>query len=723
MIRFRFRCCIRPPIAVAAALAATGLGEPTALTAQVASRVRVEVRETATDAPVANVTVETAGLVSYTAHDGRAVLRGLPPGRHLLRARHVGYAPAEADVKVENGRTTEVVIFLHPRPVELAGIDVDVLALPGGARRVTPDDVGPGVRTVADLVETVSGVGIVRRGGPGTPVVPTIRGSSGDQVLVLVDGVAINSPLTGDADLSEVDLDQVARVVVIPGARASRYGAGALAGVILIETRRPEGTGGVVALELGSLGVRGATLSATASRGPSWVLSAGGAWSRAGGAFQYPVPAVRGGGIARRRNANVAVRSGFLQAAWERPQRAAFRLRIHGRDSERGSPGTVVQPSLTGMHEQRRRGAVLQGDAGGPARGWHATIGLDEHHAIFADPSPPFGPAYRSESQVRQVEARVEGRRTAGWLSLSAGMDGRIWRIRANALAEDAPGRIAGTGAWIRASSEGSREGDTWWDASGTLRWDWHDLLGGPAASPSASVAASWGGTTVEVSAGASVSPPDISDLFFEEGILAEANPDLAPERVRSEVGLEIAHRLARGGWEASGSIAAFRADIDGMILWLPDHRFVWSPGNVDVRRYGVDARAEVRRGAVGPLSAGASWTSTTYDQPPLGGQVVYHPRVTAHAAATVRLNRVALSALWRYTGSRRTAAGTDLNSLPGYPRLDIGGSVPFRAWSARGEVEVTVTNVLDDPAALLVDYPLPGRMLFLRIEVGTAPG
>ena len=57
-------------------------------------------------------------------------------------------------------------------------------------------------------------------------------------MLVLVDGVPINSQITGEADLSRVSLEAVERVVVRTGAQSARYGGRALAGVVEITTRR-----------------------------------------------------------------------------------------------------------------------------------------------------------------------------------------------------------------------------------------------------------------------------------------------------------------------------------------------------------------------------------------------------------------------------------------------------------------------------------------------------
>ena len=251
------------------------------------------------------------------------------------------------------------------------------------------------------------------------------------------------------------------------------------------------------------------------------------------------------------------------------------------------------------------------------------------------------------------------------------------------------------------------------------LRGDVHDFLDGAVWSPSASVLLNRGGTSLEAMVGSAVSPPDVSDLFFQEGVLAAPNPELAPERVRGEVGLELRQTVEGSGWAGTVGAAAYRADVDGMILWFPDFRFVWSPRNVDVSREGLELSSELQAGALTFLRGDVSWTRVQYAKSTLEGQVVYRPEFNADVAASLALVGLDWSARWRWVGERRTAPGTELNNLPGYGRLDAAVRWPFRLEAMGGSVELAVQNLLDEPAALLVDYPLPGRMLSLRIRAG----
>ena len=44
----------------------------------------------------------------------------------------------------------------------------------------------------------------------------------------------------------------------------------------------------------------------------------------------------------------------------------------------------------------------------------------------------------------------------------------------------------------------------------------------------------------------------------------------------------------------ASVGLNLFAADINGMILWSPDFRYIWSPNNFDVNRRGGELNVHV---------------------------------------------------------------------------------------------------------------------------------
>jgi outer membrane receptor protein involved in Fe transport len=113
--------------------------------------------------------------------------------------------------------------------------------------------------TVEELLSEVPGAQVRRFGGLGARSTVGIRGAKAEQVVVMLDGVRLNSSSRGSADLSTIPLRQVAKIEVIRGGGAARYGTDAAGGVVLITTRNAENAGlGVDAsATLGQLETRG----------------------------------------------------------------------------------------------------------------------------------------------------------------------------------------------------------------------------------------------------------------------------------------------------------------------------------------------------------------------------------------------------------------------------------------------------------------------------------
>lgn len=93
------------------------------------------------------------------------------------------------------------------------------------------------VRNVQDLLSRVPGMQIRMTGG-----IPTynLRGTSSNQTLVLIDGQRIAGAQDGLARIDFLNIDNIERVEILRGARASVYGADAIGGVIQIFTRQGE---------------------------------------------------------------------------------------------------------------------------------------------------------------------------------------------------------------------------------------------------------------------------------------------------------------------------------------------------------------------------------------------------------------------------------------------------------------------------------------------------
>ena len=90
---------------------------------------------------------------------------------------------------------------------------------------------------VLDLLRTVPGAEVTHAGGPGKIATVRVRGGSGAQALILVDGVRINSVAGGTVDFANLLAANIERIEVLRGPQAT-YGSEAMTGVISITTGR-----------------------------------------------------------------------------------------------------------------------------------------------------------------------------------------------------------------------------------------------------------------------------------------------------------------------------------------------------------------------------------------------------------------------------------------------------------------------------------------------------
>jgi outer membrane cobalamin receptor len=94
--------------------------------------------------------------------------------------------------------------------------------------------------TASEILSFSPGVVVRDYGGFGQLKTMSIRGSSNDQVVILLDGVRLNSPIGGGVDLSTIPVNYVDRFEIIRGGASAFAGTDAIGGVVNIVTKKPD---------------------------------------------------------------------------------------------------------------------------------------------------------------------------------------------------------------------------------------------------------------------------------------------------------------------------------------------------------------------------------------------------------------------------------------------------------------------------------------------------
>jgi outer membrane receptor for ferrienterochelin and colicins len=110
---------------------------------------------------------------------------------------------------------------------------------PGFISVIRGEEIRDHLETVSEAMGWATGANPLSYGSLGSRTGNSLRGSTNDQVLVLLDGVRLNDAQGGGFDLGSLASLPVERIEILRGGASALYGTNAVGGVINIVTRRP----------------------------------------------------------------------------------------------------------------------------------------------------------------------------------------------------------------------------------------------------------------------------------------------------------------------------------------------------------------------------------------------------------------------------------------------------------------------------------------------------
>ena len=168
-------------------------------------------------------------------------------------------SPAKQVVVPPVAERVDVVTNVEPLPLDAADRSVTILSA---------DDQALLVNSIPDLLRTDASVNVQARGGNGVQSDLSLRGTTFEQTLVLLNGLRINDPETGHLNFDlPVPIEALYRIDVLHGAGSTFYGSDAIGGAVNLITSRPATSAVLVKAGFGNFGGEEQHLRADYSRG------------------------------------------------------------------------------------------------------------------------------------------------------------------------------------------------------------------------------------------------------------------------------------------------------------------------------------------------------------------------------------------------------------------------------------------------------------------------
>jgi outer membrane cobalamin receptor len=699
------------------------------------------------------------GIAAEAASDatGRFSFVSVPPGRYELVTVRDGFRAEPQVVEIDAGGTLTVKIALRLAAVaeslvvSASQIELPLSRVPGSVSVIGQGELrARQLRTAADMLRLIPGMGVASSGGPGAVTSVFPRGGESDYTLVLIDGVRQNS-FGGGFDFAHLPLFDVESVEVVRGPQSAQYGSDAIGGVIHFHTRLGAKPSAAGLFEVGSRGTSRLAASTSGSAGGfGWGLGV----ERAASNGFDGLRSAEGEPVV---NDDYRALSISLGAAWKMSARTSLRAVVQLGSNRRGNPGPFGS-NPTGAFPGVDRVSRGMNDTGLASlsfnHDWNPGTGMNVQ-ASYGDLRSTFISSFGdSTSRTRRASVHAQIDRTLSpALSGSVGLEALTERADSSVIT-GLTGPLPITRQVVGYFVEGRYQADSRLFASAGLRveqirresleadplgWTPRPALASTTViSPNPKIAASYyvrtsdasrgNWTRVHASAGTGIRAPDAFEIAFTD------NPNLRPERSRSiDAGLEQALLDGRVVVDLTGFANRYEDLIVAVGRALADYSHFRTDNIANARSSGIEVSGALRtswgldtRLAYTYLDTAVLAVDHSQGVAPapfaVGDPLIRRPRHQASLDATFTRNR--LTSFLRIGGRSRVldvepnyGAFGGLFHSPGFARADVGTSVRM---ASGVEVLARVENLLGRRYEDALGYPAPGRTFTLGVRLAT---
>jgi outer membrane cobalamin receptor len=551
-----------------------------------------------------------------------------------------------------------------------------------------------GAKTLAEALRKSVGMHVADSGTPGSKASVSIRGSESAQVLILLDGVRLNSAQLGMANLSDlpVAIEDIERIEILRGPASALYGSSALGGVIQIFTRKTT-TEPVTRLSYSEsrFDTREASFSTSGSKRD----------------VRYQLGASRGHSSGYRVNSEFDQSTFNATVGFALPGGFDFSASGYHLDKDVEVPGPTywLSPEAKQRDEVTHLALTLTGPAG-PLKILARPI-YSRLRNEYRDPlsSPPTDDRHT----LKTLGLELQGEMTEGNHMLVVGGD--FYRDDLDSTkdgeVDQERGALFGQYEFQYSSRLAFLLG---------LRYDAHSDFNNEASPRAGARFNLTDSTRLRVSGGRAYRAPTLNERFWREEVFwMYGNPDLDPE-TSWEYEVAMDHEFGQSG---RVTVAFFDRYVDDLLNWYYDKEtFVTQTKNLeDARIYGAEMELYIR-----PTNLLATGLNYTYLHPkakdPYTFKREYIPGKARHEAK----GYVEVGPMWdttfRFDGSYYVYYSDSRRSTN--DSFAVFDATVTKAFLLKSQVEmelaIGVKNLFDKDYEDDPGFPMPPRSLFASL-------
>jgi iron complex outermembrane receptor protein len=560
--------------------------------------------------------------------------------------------------------------------------------------------------TLAEVLARNSEI-FIKSYGMGGSATCSLRGTGAGHTQTSWNGININYPMSGQADLSLIPVGLIDGIQIYFGGASMELNSGGIGGIINLETKPDWKKQTMISINpgAGSFG-RYSGMVSLRTGNSRFETSTKAYFNSSENDFRYLNNEISSDPVWEVRKNSQVVQKGFIQELYFRKSNSSTSARVWYQSTGRNLPSSMLiqQPTGEKQFDESLRTMfshdIFKGRSSYSLTGAYLMSTLDYTNTLASIDS-------RNNSRSMILKAGLENQITES-LKLKVVINEELSVSKTNNYEENAKRNTV----TLTASAEKTGQGrlSSVFLVRETL--DNQTLL-----IPDFSAGFQFRlseGNKIKANISRNSKIPSMNDLYWVPG----GNPDLKNEYAFTcELSYEMVHKISNT-LNLDYDLTVFRNDIKDMIQWHPGEFSYWMADNIrNVKTSGIESSGSLTytlNNIKSGINAGYAYTRAS-DLSGDKNQLIYVPAHQANVSVNFSWSWFYSSFVTNITGKRYTTADNS-RYLPGYVLNSILTGARLKLKESIIDLNFNIDNLFNINYQTIAYYPLPGRYYTVKL-------